>query len=100
MIETNLPGKTAWESQQYRRDHGHRVAAAQAYRYLARRIETDESYPLPPVSEAVIALAAAAMQDVHADRLASAEAYAAGRVAAITGAARDTHARITGRSAA
>src|ERR1035441_10274217 len=45
MIETNLPGKTAWESQQYRRDHGHRVAAAQAYRYLARRIETDESYP-------------------------------------------------------
>src|ERR1035441_5528520 len=79
MIETNLPGKTAWESQQYRRDHGHRVAAAQAYRYLARRIETDESYPLPPVS---------------------AEPYAAGRVAAITGAARDTHARITGRSAA
>lgn len=96
MSETNLPGKTAWESQQYRKDHGHRVAAAQAYRYLARRIETDENCPLPPGSEAVIALAAAAMQNVLAARTASAEAYAAERVAAIRSAASETYAGITG----
>ena len=83
MTETNLPGRTDWETQQYLRDHGHRVAAAQAYRYLARRIETDPTYPLPEGSEAVIAHAAAAMQDVHATRTADAEAYVAKRLAAI-----------------
>ena len=89
MTEINLPGRTDWESQQYRRDHGHRVAAAQAYHYLGRLIETDDSFPLPEGSEAVITAAAAAMQ-----------AYAAARMAAIEAAAAETCAAITGRSAA
>ena len=89
MTEHNLPGRTDWESQQYRRDHGHRVAAAQAYHYLGRLIETDDSFPLPEDSEAVITAAAAAMQ-----------AYAAARMAAIEAAAAETCAAITGRSAA
>ena len=88
MTEINLPGRTDWESQQYRRDHGHRVAAAQAYHYLGRLIETDDSFPLPEDSEAVVT-AAAAMQ-----------AYAAARMAAIEAAAAETCAAITGRSAA
>ena len=69
----NLPGKTDWETHQYLKDHGHRVAAAQAYRYLAKRIETDDSYPLPPGNEAVIAHAAAAMQSLAAIHAAVAE---------------------------
>ena len=89
MTEINLPGRTDWESQQYRRDHGHRVAAAQAVRYIGRLIETDDSFPLPEGSEAVITAAAAAMQ-----------AYAAARMAAIKDAAREQAATITGRSAA
>ena len=89
MTEINLPGRTDWESQQYRRDHGHRVAAAQAYHYLGRLIETDDSFPLPEDSEAVVTAAAAAMQ-----------AYAAARMAAIKDAAREQAATITGRSAA
>jgi len=80
----NLPGRTDWETRQYLKDHGHRVAAAQAYRYLASRIETDDDYPLPAGSEAVIARAEAAMQSV----------------AAIREVARETNAAITGRSAA
>jgi len=82
-MNENLPGKTDWETHEYLRDRGHRVAAAQAYRYLARRIETDDSYPLPPGSEAAIALAAETMADVLADPSASTVAYAARRVAAI-----------------
>ena len=46
MTESNLPGRTRWETHEYLRDHGHRVAAAQAYRYLAKRIEADPDYPL------------------------------------------------------
>ena len=80
-----LPGKTEHETHEYRRDRGHRIAAAQAYRYIARLIETSDDYPLPAGSEAVIAHAAAAMRDVHATRTADAEAYAAGRLAAIYG---------------
>jgi hypothetical protein len=99
MSEINLPGKTDWESQQYRKDHGHRVAAAQAYRYLARQIEDDESYPLPPGSEAVITLAAAAMQDANAARTARIEAYAAQRLVIIRSAASETHTAIMGSRA-
>ena len=67
MTEQMLPGRTAWESHEYLRDHGHRVAAVEAYRYIAKRLETDPSYPLPPGAETVIAMAAAAMQSL--DRL-------------------------------
>ena len=72
----NLPGKTGRETHEYLRDHGHRIAAAQAYRYIAKRIETDDTYPLPPGSETVIARAAAAMQSLAAIREAVAEARA------------------------
>lgn len=77
----NLPGRTEWESHQYLRDHGHRVAAAQAYRYLASRIETDDTYPLPEGSEAVIAAAAAAMQRIAEIRAGVAELHAGVRAA-------------------
>lgn len=60
----NLPGKTDWETRQYRKDRGHRVAAAQAMHYLGRKIETDPDYPLPPGSDALIAAAAAAMESL------------------------------------
>ena len=89
MTETNLPGRTDWETREYRKDHGHRVAAAQAYRYIGRCIETDDSYLLPPDCEAVIALAAASMRD-----------YAAGRVNDVKDVARETNAAIMTGSAA
>ena len=76
-MDENLPGKTDWEARQYRKDRGHRVAAAQAYRYLAKRIETDDTYPLPAGSEAVIAAAAAAMQSLAALREGIAETVTA-----------------------
>ena len=78
-----LPGRTAWESHEYLKDHGHRVAAAEAYSYLAHRIQTDDTYPLPADADTVIAAAATAMQDVHAARQARLEAYAAQRVTAV-----------------
>ena len=75
-MESNLPGKTEWESKQYLKDRGHRVAAAQAFHYLARRIETDDTYPLPPGSDALIARAAAAMQSLAKLHEAAGEVYA------------------------
>ena len=83
MTEQSLPGKTDRETHEYLRDHGHRITAALAYHYIARRIETDETFPLPPGSEAVIAAAASAMHDVHVARQASAEAYVAAQLAAM-----------------
>ena len=88
-----LPGRTDWESSQYLKDHGHRVAAAQAYRYIGRLIETDPAFPLPDDSEAVIALAAAAMKDIHTRRSASAEAYAAEGLARIHAAVAEMYPR-------
>ena len=76
-----LPGRTERESHDYLKDHGHRIAAALAYHDLGRRIETDETFPLPDGSEAVIAQAAAAKYDAHAARQAAAEAYAAASLA-------------------
>ena len=89
MDKPTLPGRTERETREYRRDHGHRIAAAQAFLYVGRAIETDASFPLPPDAEAVIALAYEAMQ-----------AYAAGRRDAIKAAAAEANAAITGRSAA
>jgi hypothetical protein len=82
-MENLFPGKTAAETQQYLADHGHRVAAAQAYRYLGRLIETDPAYPLPQGTEDVIATAATAMQDVYDRRMANLDAYVAARKAAL-----------------
>ena len=75
-MDETIPGRTDWESHQYLRDHGHRVAAAQAYRYLARRIEDDDTFPLPPGSDAVITRAAAAMESLARLREAAHEVYA------------------------
>ena len=74
MTESNLPGRTDWESREYRRDHGHRVAAAEAYAYLGRLIETDPTYPLPRGAEEVIAAASAAMAGMANARRNAAEA--------------------------
>ena len=76
-MDENLPGRTDWETRQYLKDRGHRVAAAQAFHYLARRIETDDTYPLPPGSDALIARAAAAMQSLAKLHEAAGEVYAA-----------------------
>jgi hypothetical protein len=78
---------TPREREQHDADNGHRIAAAQAYRYLGRVIETDPTYPLPPGAEDIIALAAATMENINARRIASAEAYAHERRAAIKNAA-------------
>ena len=67
MDKPTLPWRTGRETREYLKDHGHRVAAIHAYRYIAKRLETDPSYPLPPGAETVIAMAAAAMQSL--DRL-------------------------------
>ena len=73
----NLPGKTTWETREYLRDQGHRVAAIHAYRYLASRLETDESFTLPADADAVIQHAADAMQKLDALRAEIAKANAA-----------------------
>ena len=67
MDKPTLPWRTERETREYLKDHGHRVAAIHAYRYIAKRLETDDTYPLPPGAEAVIAMAAAAMASL--DRL-------------------------------
>ena len=67
MDKPTLPWRTEWETRQCLQDRGHRVAATEAYRYIARRIEADDDYPLPDGAEAVIAMAAAAMASL--DRL-------------------------------
>ncbi len=100
MTESNLPGRTEWESNEWRRDRGHRVAVIEAYRYLAIRTETDPSFPLPDNADALIASAAAAMQDISATRTADAEAYAARSLANIHAAVAEVHAEIYPRSAA
>ena len=67
MDKPTLPWRTGRETREYLKDHGHRVAAIHAYRYIAKRLEADDSYPLPDGAEAVIAAAAAAMASL--DRL-------------------------------
>ncbi len=64
MDKPTLPWRTGRETREYLKDHGHRVAAIHAYRYIAKRLETDDSDPLPDGAEAVIAAAAAAMQSL------------------------------------
>ena len=83
MTAAALEGRTEHESQQYRLDHGHRVAAVQAFAYIGRVIDTDPAYPLPPCTEDIIALAAATMQEIHTRRTADAEAFVAARREAI-----------------
>jgi hypothetical protein len=78
-----LPGKTEHETADYRRDHGHHIAAAEAYRYMWRLLESNPGFPLPPSAETVIAEAHDAMQAVHVRRQADHEAYAARRLGAL-----------------
>ncbi len=102
MTEHPLPGKTAWESQQWLQDRGHHVSAAQAYLYIGHRLETDPNFPVPDGAEAVIAFAAADMQDVNAARQARTEAFAAQAAQSLTrlrAAVAEKHAEIYPRSA-
>jgi hypothetical protein len=78
-----LPGRTDHETAEYRRDRGHHVAAAMAYQAVGRRLLTDPDFPLPPGSDAVIAIAAAAEQEAYVKRQADHEAYAARRLGAL-----------------
>ena len=82
-MEENLPGRTEWETREYRRDHGHRIAAAQAYGYLGHLIETNPGFPLPAGAEEVIAAAAAAMDGIASARRNAAEASLAKLHAAV-----------------
>ena len=90
MTESNLPGRTSRESDEYQRDHGHHIAAAEAYRYMWRLLESNPAFPLPASAETVIAEAHDAMQAVHATRTADMTAYLAERRAAIQAAADET----------
>ena len=81
-MDSTIPGRTEWESRQYLLDHGHRVAVAQAHRYIASQIEADENYPLPDGSDALVAEAAAALARRLAIRDAAAETLASIRGAA------------------
>ena len=92
MTAAALEGRTEHESQQYRLDRGHRVAAIQAYRYIARLVETDDDYPLPPGTEDIILTASAAMRDIDDYGLAGAEAYAHERRDAILAASGEVYA--------
>lgn len=77
MDKPTLPWRTEWETRQCLQGRGHRVAAIQAYRYIARKLETDDDYPLPDGAEAVIAAAAAAMQSLAKLHEAVAETHVA-----------------------
>ena len=83
MTESILPGRTEWETREYFRDHGHRIAAAQAYGYLGHLIETNPGFPLPAGAEEVIAAAAAAMDGIASARRNAAEASLAKLHAAV-----------------
>lgn len=94
MTSTPLPGRTERETHEYLRDHGHRLAAALAFHYHARRIETDDTYPLPDFSEEVIAAAGTDMQAVTEARSAGSQAYADKCLASLHGAVAEVHAEI------
>jgi hypothetical protein len=46
-MEDLLPGKTRWESRQYRKDHGQRASVALQYRMFADFLRCDEDGPAP-----------------------------------------------------
>ena len=46
-MEDILPGKTRWETEQYRKDCGKHAAQAQAFMRLALLMEYDEDFPAP-----------------------------------------------------
>jgi hypothetical protein len=92
MDQPTLPGRTEVETLRCLQDRGHRIAVAQAMAYVGRVIETDDDFPLPPGSDAIVALAAATMKDMAARRQARAEAYAHERLAAMHAAAGEVYA--------
>ena len=73
-MDENLPARTEWETREYYKDHGHHIAAAQAYTYLGHLLETNPAFPLPAGAEDVIAAAAAAMEGIASARRDAAEA--------------------------
>jgi len=46
-MDDNLPGKTRWETEQYRRSCGKHAAQAQAFMHLGLLMEYDEDSPAP-----------------------------------------------------
>jgi hypothetical protein len=48
-----IPGKTRWESAQYRRDGGRRMAVALAHKLFADFLREDEGGPCPPACDVV-----------------------------------------------
>ena len=82
-MDENLPGRTEWETREYYKDHGHHIAAAQAYTYLGHLLETNPAFPLPDGAEEVIAAAAAAMEGIASARRDAAEASLAKLHAAV-----------------
>ena len=56
-MQDNLPGRTAWETDQYRRNQGKRAAVALEYRLLADFLRSDEDGPVP-MRDTIIACAA------------------------------------------
>lgn len=56
MTET-FPGRTAWETRQYRRNHGRRAAVALEYKLFADFLHGDEDGPVP-MRDTIIACAA------------------------------------------
>lgn len=57
MTDTLLPGRTAWETAQYLKDHGHRAAVVAAHRAFADFLEADDGGPVPPGKDIVVAAA-------------------------------------------
>ena len=48
------PGRTAWETAEYRRDHGHRAAVIQAHRDFADFLAAHRDSPVPPPGDIAV----------------------------------------------
>ena len=72
-MESNLPGRTAWETEQYRKDHGQRAASALGLRLIADFIKNSTGpYPAPGCR-----IMAPVMDGTEAERFAVVDAWAA-----------------------
>jgi len=62
-MEQNLPGRTEWESEQYRRDHGMHALLVRGLREAADYIETHPDLPVPFTVDIHYCVPAATDQD-------------------------------------
>ena len=72
-MQDNLPGRTAWETQQYNRDHGHRAASALGLRLIADFIKNHPGPVPPPGSRIIVPV----MDGTEAERMAVVDEWAA-----------------------